>query len=274
MTDTLVASTYVDAPAGPPRHGGLLDVATVIDRPDGLWELGVQWDSEVCGEIGSYDSDCLEIPAGETKDVVGANPQESNAFVIHAAVACGLLVAGDRYERHARALLRGHESEEVEHRLSMRWVDTPGNTITGTGAARNIVNAFSELEMQGSEYGAAPIIHLTPEWATLAAAAGLFTYDAIPGVLTTWLGTRVSVGHGYRRASKSDILNNNAQGAPAPATGEAWLFITGWVTLERSPITETVAIDHKKNTKYALAERVYVPMTDCLVGGVLAKKSA
>jgi hypothetical protein len=269
MSETLTASAVTAAPAAPPRHGGLLDVATVIDRPAGTWELGVQWDSEVCGEVGSYDADCLDLPAGETKDVVGANPQEANAFVIHAAVACGLLVGSDRYAAHARSLLSAHESEEVEHRLSMRWVTGDPLNPTLDSPGMPVVEAFASLERQAAEYGAAPIIHLTPEWATRAAAAGLLTYDAIPGRLTTYLGTRVAVGHGYEKAAKHAVTDGTT--TTTPAAGEGWLFVTGWVTLERAPVSEAVADDLAKNTRYALAERVYVPLVDCFVGGALAK---
>jgi hypothetical protein len=272
MTDTLVASTYVDAPTVPPRAPvGLLDVATVIDRPDGTWEFGEQWDSEVCGDIGSYDADCLDLPAGETKDVVGANPQESHPLVAHAAVACGLLVAGDRYESHARSLLLAHEDEAVEHRLSMRWV-VDGNATINVNP-HTIVEAFGELESQASEYGGAAIIHVTPQWATRAAAANLLTRDAVPGVLTTMLGTRVVVGHGYEQASKAAY--DDGPGADVtPTPDQGWLFVTGWITVERGPVQERTVVDHVKNTKYALAERVFLPLVDCFVGGVLATKVA
>lgn len=263
MTDTLTASVYVNAPVAPPRKGGLLDVATVIDRPDGIWAMGQQWDSEVCGAIGSYDSDaCLVFPDGQTKDVVGIAADEALPFVTHAVVACGLLVGADRYAQHARALLDSHESNAVEDRLANRWIDdTTAQFVT---TPHNIVESFAVLEGLGALYGAAPIIHLTPEWATRAAAAHLLTWDAIPGELTTMLGTRVAVGGGYRGPSQDN------HGATTPAADQGWLFVTGWVTLERGPVTEAVADDVVKNTRYALAERIYIPFVDCLVGAVLA----
>jgi hypothetical protein len=271
MTDTLTASTYVDAPAVPPRAPvGLLDVATVVDRPDGTWEFGEQWDSASCGELGSYDADCLDLPAGESKDVVGANPQEAHPLIVHAAVKCGLLVAGTRYEDHARALLTAHQGEAVEHRLSMRWVETPGDDAQIITTPHTIVEAFTVLEEQAAEYGGSPIIHLSPAWATRAAAAGLLTWDT--GVLTTYLGTRVAVGHGYTKAAKSALVLNPGPNV-TPTADQGWLFVTGHVTLERSPVLERTVIDHVKNDKYALAERVYLPLVDCFVGGVLATKA-
>lgn len=265
MTDTLTASTFVPAPVAPPRKGSLLDVATVRDVAHTTAALGAQWDAEVCGNVSSYEPtvECLDLPGPATKTVIGVSIQAATPFVVYAVVACGMLVGNDRYAKRARALMDGRESFGVEERLSKRWVaDATGTYVT---TPLTIVEAIGAAEdLLATNYAGSGIIHLTPIQATRAAAAHLLTWDAVPGELTTLLGTRVAVGAGYKAAS------GTIHGSTTPTATQGWLFVTGWITLDRSPLVEATADDLIENTRYALAERSYLPFVDCFVGGVLA----
>jgi hypothetical protein len=254
----------MDAPPQPPKRStDLLSIANVVDMADGTWEMGVQWDLDSCGEVGSYDGICM--PSGETKDFTGLVVGEGLPFVVHAGVECGMF-SREREIAAARARLAAHEATEVEKRLVDRYIVHPAAQIDSD--AKEMPAALGLLEDLIAEYGFEGIIQMPPSVAALAAQKGLLFREG--GRTVTYLGTPIATGHGYTRRMRVPVGNGTGTDV-TPTDSQGWIWVTGAIELMRGPVKVTEAVDTATNVRMVLAERIYVPKIDCLIGGALVK---
>lgn len=258
-TASLTAAVTVQAPRPGVRDTDLLNVVPVEDMAEGPWMFGVQWDDVSCVDAGSYEGLC--IPSGETKTADGIGSTEGPPFVVHAAVACrGFDVAA--YADAAAEALRLKASVEVENRLVKWAVNLPQAQVT-ISEESNVVRGLGKLEELVAQYGGRGLIHLTPLYATIAASNHLLTREN--GRTVTLLGTPVVVGHGYEHNARMTV------GGYQPPAGDAWAWVSGALRFLRSPVKVTEAFDRRTNDRVAVAERVFVPVLDCMFGGLVLK---
>lgn len=233
----------VAPPRRDPRLGGLLTVAEVRDEARLAASFGVQYVAEPCNfefnETGFCYGDVLPDPDEdkaanyqgiESTEGIGPN------FASYYGVQCFINDDSD-VERRAREAYELAEGRHVEAKFA-EWLNaatpivaTPANVTAAIAAADDYAD---------KNYIARPIIHLSRLQAVLAVAAqGLF----------------------------SDQQGNlwTANGTPAVASGaygnDVW--VTGAVTVLRSPMIVTRAHTLEVNTEEAVAERVFGIIVDC-----------
>lgn len=180
-------------------------------------------------------------------------------FTIYKGVEC--LYVGDDDTEWARRALAVGEGRAVEEGV-LRQILTRASTVNltpGSGAVK-IRRGVSLLEGYAAQvYGGVPTIHASRTVASLALTDRAFQSDDAFRV-TTRQGAVVANGGGYEA--------NLGPNQVVPAAGEAWLYITGTVTLVRSEVDAYRALDWKRNNQQALAERIYTPLVECFVAAV------
>lgn len=185
-------------------------------------------------------------------------------FSVYKTVECQSLVDDDTaWARNAFALGEAHGVESA----FMQAVLAQPTTAQPVGpTALSLVNGIATLEGYAADvYGAVPTIHVPRSVATRALAKDVF--DAgLDYTLTTKQGALVANGGGYS-------LNLGPAGEPAGA-GQAWIYVTGQVTLTRGPVAVHRVLDHTNNNQVTLAERTYVPTVDCFAAAVLVTLEA
>lgn len=175
----------------------------------------------------------------------------------------------------ARCLAMGFPSADAiakaRRRLALHeqhWVETwaSANAFTGAtqlngGVALPLVRAWALLEDTIADvYGGLGVIHV-PRWA----------YGSLPerrlierdtARYKTPLDNLVAIGAGY---------SGNSPAGAAPPADQVWLYATGPVKAFRSEVFDRESFDTQRNTRTAVAERVYALTFDCLRVGVLAQ---
>jgi hypothetical protein len=275
----LRSPVVVAGPRALPRTTGILTVVPTREET-GPWALGgASFESSLCGFARNGKEPCH--PA-EAKTFDGPGYGEGYPFFTYAGVKCDLLNVGTPYEDIARERLIATESTAVERGLIWSAFGPltdpahPGGItggVVGVAAGQTAILALGEVEQALVErYGGQGIIHMDLVTAYELIAVQALHYDPLTKSLQTILGTPVSIGAGY------DLYRTRKTGGPfsqafndafttATIGGAAidgrWIFGTGAMELLRTPIVTSVALDHATNEKYALAERIYVPLIDC-----------
>jgi hypothetical protein len=274
---------YVAAPPFAPHRFGLFSVVDVPATSDPHWRGGVETQPNPCDEADSTVDDC---PSGNSPDKVSTGSLSTygaNAFTVLARIDCSPVGGWDATasERTVSALRFGEERavERVvwtgsvtttgaalvyPHLAHDAQVLDPANGVTLQSAAvvavtgtPGIVRALGALEGAFMAcYGGEGVIHVPAEAVANLSANQLLVQDGTR--LRTWNGNRVAV-----------YASNNKEGPThaAAASGRAWLYATGAISMRRSDIEEasTVleAFDRSNNTMRYTAERTYVLNWDC-----------
>ena len=134
---------------------------------------------------------------------------------------------------------------------------TGGTAVTIAATALSPRAALGALERYAADnYGGVPTLHI-------GRAVVPFFDDlqvAPDGSLRTVQGSKIANGAGYS-------TNLSPAGAP-PAAGEAWMYVTGEVTVRLGPVVEAAAPVLVTNRTLALAERAVVVTAECILGAV------
>jgi len=246
---------WIDLPAPEPLGGGVLSVARVIDAdPHSL--MGVQAQTDACAEIEEWTEFCDFTPTGRKSFEGAMEVVFGDPFVLYAGVACDLQNLADG---QARAIRRFNYAEgrgidaKLYAILAAMADDLAAVTLTvaqGIGAAE----AFA-----ATVYGGVPTLLIPRQFIPCACEHGLLRPN-LDSTLTTCAGSRV--------APISAPVT-----VPVTADAAAEIFVTGQIVLLRGSIlSQSVPQQVAANGTYAparaLAERVYVPVFDCLVGKV------
>jgi hypothetical protein len=253
---TKSAKKYIDVAQVTPHGGGVLSVANVIEFSAGDHAgLGAEYQTDACAEGGIWDEFCYAVdqnlcqgaaptpPVGgykqldEQPDLVEGEP-----FAVYAGVECsspGETADEDR----ARTRLGYVESRQVDQHV---WVEASTGSSALTGGS--LLQAIAEAEdVAAQEYGGVATLLVPRSLVTCGYASDLFVWDPLEGVHKTHQGTLVA---------------NVAVSAEE-------IRLTGRITLMRGPVLtasapETNRPDGSCDPRRALAERIYVPLIECM----------
>jgi hypothetical protein len=240
----------IDTPVREGVRGGLLSVAQVVDAPKEALYLGVKY-------LQGDDTPPVPVPdAGADKDfAIFEDAVEAEPFTLYKGVEYAMLL-GEQAD--VAAQFTAGETYGVEKALQAGVLNTLATDITPTPGTpvTNIKYAIGLLEQYAADnYAGLPLMHGNR---TAVALASDFIEDAGSFKLHTKQGTPIANGGGYGPA-----------GPVAAGAGEAWLYISGGVTILRGPLDVYPAHNLKGNRTLALAERTYVPVVDSFVAAIL-----
>lgn len=246
------ARNYVSVPAVEVALGGVLRVARVIEVSDPHDLLGAEYETDACAEANVWDEFCTDNPVGTKLFDEGPDLVEGDPFAVYAGVSCQLAHLDVSKARAERRLAYG-ESRLVDAHIC-DWLAT-NSVDVGTTTAAKIEDAIGMLENYAATvYGGAPTLLVPRRLVPLACRQGLIV-TGFDGALTTCQGSRI------------------ANVACGDADGPWTVYATGQITLLRGavvsfatsqqPVSTTVT-----NPARALAERLYVPLIECLAARV------
>jgi hypothetical protein len=278
---------YVAAPPFAPHRFGLFSVVDQPTNPDSHWRGGVETQPNPCDAADTTVDSCpTGISPHKNPTANGFPTWGANPFTVFAEVPCspaGLTDPGIA-ERTVSALRFGEE------RAVERVVWTGITVAAGTGspvyphlasavdvfdaALGNIqIQAAAQVAVTGTPnvtralgalegaflncYGGEGVLHIPAEALAPLVERMQIVADG-PNRYRTWNGLRVAV-----------YASNNREGPTgvAPASGRAWFYATGAISMRRSDIQEASSVqeslDRSNNTYVYIAERTYVLNWDC-----------
>jgi hypothetical protein len=263
----LTNRNLVDAPDPGPRRYGLFTAASVRDDLAGRdVAAGFQFPVLDCGfGVAVYDANCTTHP--EKVFLEGLGYAGGDPYWVYAGEQCATLgrTAAEIGDSVRRTMAAG-EQTLVEGVL---WdgggiLTDPDNALTSSGAtvvtprAPGAGAAVSALEAAFYALnGYVGTIHINTAAEGALAYAQMLSRTGGAGVLTTPIGSRVSLGAGYGITGPADA---------APDAGFVWAFMTSPVTVRRSQVVVPdvwQTADRGVNQFNALAERVYAHAWAC-----------
>lgn len=252
------ARNYIDIPPPAIATGGVLDVARVIESTDPHDLLGAEYLSDACTDGHTWEEFCTLNPAAakvfdEGPDVVVGDP-----FAVYAGVECTLQRLDEAAVR-ARRRLAFTERHQID--LHVRDILDAEAITLGTGTVP-VARGIGILESYGATmYGGVPVIVMSRAAVSCLCSTVGIAKD-LSGRLTTCQGTPV--------ANISMGLYSDPDGNADPTT---WAYVSGQITLLRGPV-EVISVpqqpqgDGTYEPPRALAERIYVPLIECLAAKV------
>lgn len=247
-----MARFAIDTPVREGVRGGLLSVARVIDAPKEALYLGVKY-------LQGDDTPPVPVPdVGTDKDfAIFEDAVEADPFTLYKGIEHSILLDS---EQDVAANFAAGETYGVEKALQadvLNGLATDLTPVAGTPVT-NIKYAIGLLEQYAADnYVGLPLMHGNR---TAVALASDFVTDVGSFKLHTVQGTPIANGGGY---------GPTGPGAVVAGAGEAWLYISGAVTILRGPLGVYPAHNLKGNRSLALAERTYVPVVDSFVAAIL-----
>ena len=205
---------------------------------------------------------------GFSKIVTEGIPETvGDPFVAYSLLQCAPM-GGVNLEERVRRNLQLGEQRAVERFLAAAL--PTGAVDVRPGTAVTPVEGVAILEQwAAAEYGGVPVIHAPRGVASVAASGGGMVRAS--GRLETSLGSLIAAGGGY-----AGLMG---PGGTPPGADEAWLYVTGTVTVRRAPEMSVVAATMRRapeatNDALTMAERPYVVATECIRGAVLVSSKA
>lgn len=259
---------------------GLLSVATVIDETDDHARNGIAYKSWACAaSLAPWVDDCDSPPTKTPTDTDVAdgsgtedNIQRGCPFHLYAALSCKTTNLEDM-KGNVAEVYRVGEQAAVEGQVWTNVLATSASTVLNASSnaadAFTVVGGIAALESaMAACYGGLATIHADRGLAAYLKRDHQLCYmDDVVGQehYETALGTKIAF---YGGAD-----NTSPAGVAAP-DGYAWIYITPELTLRRFPIDilpEDAAhrlqyingAGDMTNVPYVLAERTYVPSTEC-----------
>jgi len=248
---------------------GLFTVATgPLTLPVEARGGGVQYETGVCGLPAGLEVECgpsdPEKEFAETPNVIVGTP-----FIVYAGMTCGLVGLDDtRARTFVMEKLKAGEQAIVENIFSQQlFGQSPGlsnnpDAFTVAATTEGVTASVAALEEAFYDtYGLAGTLHVPHLLGARLQQGGALRWDN--GRWRTAAGTLVSIGN---------YAGFDPVGA-APAAGTSWMYITGQVTIWRTPDSEvhisrlSSSFNRTTNQAFMLAEREYVITIDCTVLG-------
>lgn len=256
---------YIEAPTVAPAAGGLYAVANVMEGEPHVGASGFQYLSENCGVASSLDDPaCLTAEAraektfGETVVVASTDP-----FAVYKGVQCVDLHDDDSGWAQRGLELTEHIAVETQ---VMEELLAGATDITPTpGTAVPVRLGIALLEgIAAANYGGVPVLHMARSTATIGLSEEALTFG-LDYTITTKQGALVANGGGYE-------TNLSPAGVAAPE-GQAWMYVTGAVTVVRGPVitNRVLAVGEGLNLQQALAERLVAVSAECIKYAVLVE---
>lgn len=271
MAATIFGGVSVPPPPAGPRRYGLFNAATILDMPAHGEIGGIQFEPDTCGIARLYTAEC-PITDQDLKTLTDTSPVMTAApFVAYASVVCSP-VGRDPQEQRRRAIARLLAGEQTQVELAL-WNGgavgaTPALTLAGATVVNPTQTSFGARlaaleEAFYDAYGYQGTVHVNTRAYGAAAFGQLIVRPATPDIpahLVTPIGSIWSFGAGYDITGPANV---------APAAGSVWAFMTGPMTIWRTPDGDIMAPDpamtfnRTTNQMVALAERPYVQSYDC-----------
>lgn len=282
----------VSGPECRPQRFGLESVAQVVPEGDDEFTKGIEWDELPCDyDLGVVSGQCPALPEQLKLSARGFATKYADAFAVYAGWKCatgGLEL--DRAWDNADELLRRRWWKAIERTL---WtgLDQDGNVVrqtlatldedTGVALAADItpptgaVDVSSGIAMLESFFGdcseCEPVVHANRGIAVHIAERGLVTADGAQQRITG-TGSLLSAGAGYPITGPVLVDGGNPD---VPADGEAWIYISGGITVTSGPQFFTPergdlagAVNRLVNDIEVFSERFATLQVGCCVGAV------
>lgn len=253
------ARSRIELPPPTPLSGGVLSVAHLVDS-NGHDLLGVEAESDACATAEEWAEWCTMTPTGtkvfdSDPDIIVGDP-----FAVYAGVNCLRPTA----ENQARALRRFNYAEgravdlHIAELLDADALDLGGPYTIAEGIG--VAEAFA-----ATVYGGQPTILIPRQFVPCACGCGGSLRNNLDGSLATCSGSPVG-------AITTPIT------VPG-ISGTGTLYVTGQITLLRGSVMafsvpQQPFGDGTYAPARALAERIYVPVFDCLSAKVEVSCSA
>jgi hypothetical protein len=267
MVTSTTQGVLVEAPTVEPAPGGLLRAFPPVDFTNPIMgRFGSYYESENCGEIVNSLEDAAEQLCGPTAekefDEGRGDLVFSDIHTVYAGKTCNLVggfVQNDA-QRLAERKLELTSSIALERHLWSAVFAERAEDLTPAGGAVKPKRGLAILEeYAGERYGVVPVVHGGRQVSVYLAGETLLNDDADQAAATG--GALYVNGGGY--SSKV------GPGGVVAGPNEAWLYITGWITISRGELVSPgTVITPKKNLGYVLAERTYNTTVECLVGAI------
>lgn len=260
---------YIEAPSVAPAAGGLYAVANVLEGDVHIGASGFQYLTENCGVASSLDDPaCLTAAERAAKTFDETVVVEStDPFAVYKGVECV-----DMHEDDSTWARRGLELTEhiaVEQRVMSDLLAGATDVTPTPGTAVSVRHGIALLEgVAAANYGGVPVLHMARSTTTIGFSEHVLEHDSAFKI-TTMQGALVANGGGYE--------GNLSPAGVAAAAGEAWIYVTGAVTVVRGPvITNRVAPGFDEdgfplNVQRALAERLVAVSAECIKYAVLVE---
>lgn len=251
---TLGVYNYVDVPAPDVARGGILRTARVVDVTDPHDLLGAQYLTDACAGGQVWEEFCTMNPTAAKVFDEGPDVVQGEPFVVYAGVQCTLQDL-DEAKTRARRRLDYSERHQIDL-LVQAWLD--GEAIDLGAGPYPVHQGVGMLEGYAAAlYGGVPTLVLSTGAVACMCGAGCSVITDLTGRLTTCQGTPIA----------NVSLDPNDVGATSTA------YVTGQITLLRGPV-ESISVpqqpkgDGTYEPPRALAERIYVPLIECLAAKV------
>lgn len=224
--------------------------------------------------LGYFAAATVTVTNGVTSGPYDANPGFARVvtdglsdvlgepFTVYSILRCAPI--GLDVTARVEANLRAGEQRAVERHLADLLAADTAAVLVRDGAAVTPKEGVSILEQwSAANYGSVPTFHMP------RGVASLLGFDQTmiggSGRLVTSLGSFVAAGAGY--------AGLNGPTGEAPAADEAWIYVTGGVTVRRTPALDVIPVQMTRspdatNDAMAVAERPYVVSYECIVGAV------
>lgn len=247
---------------------GLFTVATgPLTLPTIARGGGIQYETGTCELPNSLEVECGPTTAKVLTTDYGVDTIVGTPFIVYSSLVCGLAgMTEQRMRTFLMERLKAGEQAIVENVFSTQAVDqSPGlsdnpGVVTVTAVTTGVTDSVAELEEAFyNTYGLAGTIHVPHLLAQRLQEGGGLRWDG--RVWRTAAGSAVSFGN----------YAGNAPNGDPPAAGLSWIYMTGQVTIWRTPDNEVFitpfdnSFNRATNQLTAVAEREYVLTIDCAV---------
>lgn len=263
MTDTMMPSVEVTAPAVVAYPFGLFSVAPAASPADPHWQAGVWWRSAACNVVGVTYMPCQvddPVPPKAANVVCGIESTPSFTVYARSDESMGGQPVDQKFAA-ARELLLAGEQYAAEHAL---WTLLDSAIGAGVSAATGatITEAIAMAEgIINANYGGTGVLHMSRYTATMA---GTETLRIDGARLRTLLGSNVIAGAGYPPAPDSPGSEDEAE-----------IIVTGALVIMRSEVFDLgTSYNRDTNQIDAVVERTYAIGWDCTAARITVASRA
>lgn len=253
------AKTYLEIPSPVVNQNGYLGHANVVSAHSHDL-LGAEYITDACADGERWndlcysadqtpcDNSAVPLPTGGYKQFGQPELVEGSPFAVYDGVECGLMPLAESLER-AEQRLSFSQARQVDQHVMEILAATAGTDL-GSLTIEQTISQFEDWAAQ--MYGSYGVISLSRGQAIQAQAKDLIE-SSPSGGLQTILGTQVIAV---------------ATATPGAATEDA--FVSGRITIIQGPVHSHSVPgvnrpDGSCDPQRALAERMYVPLVECMV---------
>lgn len=251
------ARWFLDVPAPPVLGGGVLSVARVIDNPPTHALMGAEYTTDACATAQEWLEDwCDMTPANPKVFDTEWELVQGDPFVAYTGLECMITTLD---EARGRVVQRfGYAEGRAVDKNVAAWLSA--NAAVDLGGPFPVNEAIGIAEAYAATvYGGEPTLLIPRQF--VSCACGYAIHRELDGSL---------------RTCQSSLVGNITAPITLPVADpvEGTMFVTGQITLLRGEVgsysTPQQVLDDTGTfaPPRALAERIYVPLIECLTAKV------